>query len=98
MLAFTPQALDPIETPAEKWWAKNQPTAGGAVKFASMLVSASGLPGAGVISAVMDKVLEAAAVAKDNLDCCKRLVWLVTRSDRPVRLRVKGETTRKFKC
>ena len=77
MLAFTPQALDPIETPAEKWWAKNQPIAGGAVKFASMLVSASGLPGAGVISAVMDKVLEAAAVATDNLECCKRLVWLV---------------------
>ena len=74
---FTPQALEPIRTPLETWWAKNQPIAGGAIKFASMLVSASGLPGAGVLFAVMDKVLEAAAGATENMESCKRLALLV---------------------
>ena len=75
------RALDPLEAPLEAWWAKHQGIAGGAIKITSMLISASGLPGAGALSAVMDKVVIAAAGATENRESCKRLAFLVRTCD-----------------
>ena len=81
VIILLPQAsireLDPLEAPLEAWWSKYQGIAGGAIKITSMLVSASGLPGA----AVMDKVVMAAAGATENRESCKRLAFLVRTCD-----------------
>ena len=75
------RALDPIEAQLEAWWAEYQGIAGGAIKITSMLISASGLPGAGALSAAMDKVVIAAAGATENRESCKRLAFLVCTCD-----------------
>ena len=74
------RALDPLEDPLEAWRAKHQGIAEG-IKSTSMLISASGLPGAGALSAVMEKVVMAAAGATKNQESCKRLAFLVRSCD-----------------
>ena len=75
------RAKDPNEAPLEAWWAEVQGIASGAIKVTAMLIHASGLPGAGVMSAVMVKVVEAAAGATENRGSCKRLAFLVRTCD-----------------
>ena len=75
------RAKDPTEAPLEAWWAKNKGIASGAIKVTAMLISASGMPGAGALSAVMAKVVEAAAGATENRESCKRLAFLVRTCD-----------------
>ena len=81
VLQASTRAKDPIEAPLEAWWAKHQRIASGAIKVTSMLIAASGMPGAGALSAVMAKVVEAAAGATENRESCKRLAFLVRTCD-----------------
>ena len=83
IILLMPQASirDPREASLEVWWSRYQGIAVGAINITSMLISASGLPGAVALSAVMNKVVTAAAGATENRESCKRLAFLVRTCD-----------------
>eukprot|EP00798_Chlamydomonas_sp_ICE-L_P032772 gene32772-33835_t len=64
----------PLVSKAEAFLGSNKKVCLGAAKFASIVIGATGFPGAGLVSSVMDKVVELVATATDNVELCKRLV------------------------
>eukprot|EP00798_Chlamydomonas_sp_ICE-L_P001313 gene1313-32666_t len=72
----------PQVSKGEAFVAANKKLCLGAAKFASKVISATGMPGANIVSGMMDKVVELVDTATDNYESCRRIVKKVWNCDK----------------